>query len=82
MQQLLSLDGCKMDYIINDAPEILNEPWQSYPYEFHVGWSMYRNEEIRAWIDEVIIDWKHVRHDNAFLFKTEDAAVAFKLRWL
>ena len=71
-----------MDYIENEYPETLNEPWKSYPYELHVGSSIYRNREIRAWLDETIIDWKHVSSDKAFLFRTEADAVAFKLTWL
>lgn len=69
-----------MEYIENNAPEILNEPWRSYPYEFRVGWRMYLNKEIRKWANETIKDWKHI--DGSFLFKTEEDAIAFKLMWM
>lgn len=68
-----------MDYYVNIDLETLNEPWRSFPYEFHVGRDVYRSKEVRDWLNENV-EWESV-DDKILLFSCEEDAMAFKLRW-
>ena len=74
-----------MEYFSNEFPETLNEPWCSFPYEFHVTNDEFRSKIIRDWLNDNIVEWKEhygsMGEENSFLFKYEEDAMAFKLTW-
>ena len=70
-----------MEYFVNEFPELLNEPWRSFPFEWYVDFFEFSSEEIREWLDNNM-KWQESTSPYSFLFSCEEDAMAFKLRWV